>query len=1187
MPLSHDPLPRQLGNPRFRAVGSLLLAVGCVLFAMSSRPFAQAPVDWKPVKVPEVWKNPPAGEENLSWYRGFVQAPADWKGNDLELFVEPVDAAHEVYFNGKKVGNAGEFPPFFRSGLAGTDRFFISADTVRYDAPNVVALRVYNQEGRTGFNAAPPVLFGGKQAIRMAGDWQFRPGDNAAFANFDGTKVPAGYPLFSKLEDAAEVAKTLKRIDDAGPQSPAEALKLFTVPSDLEIELAVGEPDISQPLSIKWDTRGRLWVNEFIQYPDPAGLKMVARDKFLRSVYDKVPAAPPNHFKGLDRISFHEDVDGDGKFDKHGVFVEGLSLTSSFAFDKDGLWVLQPPYLLFYPDKNHDDIPDGDPVVHLEGFGMEDSHSIANSLRWGPDGWLYGAQGSTVTGVIRAPGVDPAKAVRSLGQCIWRYHPISKQYEIFGEGGGNAFGLEIDAHGRIYSGHNGGNTRGFHYVQGGYYRKGFEKHGSLSNPYAFGFFENMTHDNVPRFTHQFIIYEGARSNSGASSLPVQYHGQLFGVGPLQGHVVRSDVFPDRSSLKTKDVDHPVVTKDTWFRPVDIQVGPDGAIYVADLYEQRIDHSSHYQGRIDREHGRVWRLKRKGGTAIPPFDLGKSSTDELIDRLTDANRWFRETALLMLAWKQPGDGAAKLLAKLEASTDDTAVAYLWGLYRLGGLTEPVSLRLLKHGNPYVRLWTIRLSGDTKNVSPEFAAAMKTLAYHEQHAEVRSQLACSIRRLPGGVALPIVSAMLRRDDDAGDIHIPLLLWWAIEAHAETDREAVLALFADPAVWGQKLVREQILERTMRRYALAGTRKDLLACATLLSLAPDADRAKLLLAGFEKAYEGRSLAGLPDELIAAIAKAGGGSLALRLRQGDSAALEESLNAVASEQAPKGDRLKFLQILAEIHPPSAVNVLQAVVKSTKDPDLQSAALGALQSYDDPKIGEQIVMLLPNLSEIARPTALNVLASRKSWARSLLNAVDAGQIAPRTVPVEIVQRILFQRDDQIAAIVEKHFGSVKGATTAEMLAQVDKFKETLSVGTGSPYNGRKLYLESCGKCHVLFEEGGRIGPELTGYKRDDLHTMLVNVVNPSAQIREGFEAYTVVTKDGRTLSGFIADQDARVVVLKFSDGQSRSLRRDEIDEMAASPQSMMPEGLLKNYTDQQVRDLFAYLRATQPLATR
>src|SRR5262249_41658562 len=155
------------------------------------------------------------------------------------------------------------------------------------------------------------------------------------------------------------------------------------------------------------------------------------------------------------------------------------------------------------PDRNNDDVPDGDPVVHLEGFGLEDTHSVTNSLRWGPDGWLYATQGSTVTGHVRVQNAEcrmrnqeagvlsslfiphssfliphSAEAVHSLGQLVWRYHPETHRYEIFAEGGGNAFGLEIDAKGRIYSGYNGGDTRGFHYLQGGYYQKGFSKHGS-------------------------------------------------------------------------------------------------------------------------------------------------------------------------------------------------------------------------------------------------------------------------------------------------------------------------------------------------------------------------------------------------------------------------------------------------------------------------------------------------------------------------------------------------------------------------------------------------------------------------------------------------------------------------------------------------------------------------------------
>src|SRR5262249_26105571 len=162
-----------------------------------------------------------------------------------------------------------------------------------------------------------------------------------------------------------------------------------------------------------------------------------------------------------------------------------------------------------------------------------------NSLQLGPDGWLYAAQGSTVTGRVKRYGTKEAP-VHSMGQLIWRYHPETRRYEIFAEGGGNAFGVEIDAKGRVFSGHNGGGPRGCHYVQGGYYQKGFGKHGPLSNPYAFGYFQAMKPPSVPRFTHNFVKYEGA-------VLPERYRGKLIAVHPLGRHVVASELLPDRSS----------------------------------------------------------------------------------------------------------------------------------------------------------------------------------------------------------------------------------------------------------------------------------------------------------------------------------------------------------------------------------------------------------------------------------------------------------------------------------------------------------------------------------------------------------------------------------------------------------------------------------------------------------------
>src|SRR4029079_12470738 len=150
------------------------------------------------------------------------------------------------------------------------------------------------------------------------------------------------------------------------------------------------EPAVEQPLFMTFDRRGRLWVVQYRQYPFPAGLKVVEYDQYLRARLDKVPAPPPLGDKGADKITVFEDTDGDGKYDKHKDVITGLNICSSLAVGHGGIWVLNPPYLLFYPDADGDDVPDSDPEVRLSGFGLEDTHSVANSLRFGPDGWLYG-----------------------------------------------------------------------------------------------------------------------------------------------------------------------------------------------------------------------------------------------------------------------------------------------------------------------------------------------------------------------------------------------------------------------------------------------------------------------------------------------------------------------------------------------------------------------------------------------------------------------------------------------------------------------------------------------------------------------------------------------------------------------------------------------------------------------------
>lgn len=1157
---------------------------------------------WASLAIPDAWRKVPSGDlapiDGYSWYRAQVKPPAAWQNAKLTLVVEALDDARATYINGINIGATGTFPPQFRSGLGEKGHYKIPVDLLKAGEFNSIAIRVYQNDPRPNFSVAAPVLLNesAMQAIRLNGQWHYHPGDNLTWANASaidhGIDTDGDIPEaelrklggYSKVDSVDDVQKYVsKRKGDNDPLTPQEAAANFEVPDDLEIKLVLSEPDIAQPLFMTWDVRGRMWVMEYRQYPEVAGVKMVSRDVYLRSVYDKVPEPPPHGAKGRDRISIHEDIDGDGVYESHKTFVDGLNIATSVAIGNDGVYVTNPPYLLFYPDRNHDDIPDGDPEVLLEGFGLEDSHSVINSLRFGPDGWLYCAQGSTVSANVKRPG-SSEKPIRTMGQQIWRYHPKQKRFEVFAEGGGNTFGVEIDARGNVYSGHNGGDTRGFHYVQGGYYRKGFTKHGPLSNPYAFGFFANMKHPKVARFTHNFIIYEDG-------DLPEEYNGRLFGIEPLQGQVVMSDFRRYQSSFETEDISRVVKTADQWFRPVDIKAGPDGGIYIADMYEQRIDHSSHYAGRIDRSSGRIYRLHRKTkprsiASEHHRLDLSSLPTDQLIPMLGNSSRSTRQTLQAIFRDRNDATARPKLLKQVQENTDQIALESLWALNSSGHFSDDVAVKLLQHKDQFVRGWTVRLLCDSYRVSPKVSAALTNLAFDEPYIYVRKQLASSAKRLPTKDALPILRNLINYDEDADDIHQPLLIWWALESKANGDgRNAILkTILAEDTSWTKRLVQEHLLARLIKRYALSASREELLAAAHLFEASPDGASNRILLQGFEDAYKGRSLAEIPEQLVKAIGATGEGSLALRLRQGTKPAVDEAIAAVKNTKLSPQNRRQYVQIFGELRRPEFIPVLLDVATNESHATVVSAALTSLQSFDDLRIGQVIVEHFQGLPEESRPVAETLLASRSAWAIILLRAVESKDLQPEDISETGLRKILLHDNTRIKSLIAKHWGKVAGASTQQMKSEVDRVATLLVAGSGNPKKGKPLFMKNCGKCHILFEEGGQIGPDLTTFKRDDLSRILTNVINPSLEIREGFENHVVVTTDGRVVTGFLADKDSQVVLLRGTDGQNIILRHETIDEMIKSKVSIMPEGTLKDLSDQQIRDLFAYLRSSQPV---
>ena len=651
--------------------------------------------------------------------------------------------------------------------------------------------------------------------------------------------------------------------------------------------------------------------------------------------------------------------------------------------------------------------------------------------------------------------------------------------------------------------------------------------------------------------------------------------------------------------------------------MDIKAGPDGCIYVADMYEQRIDHSSHYAGRIDRTNGRIYKLTTDAVPAPESFDYGDHTTmgiEELSRLLEHKSKWHRQTAQRVMSDRYVGFRRPKVDSDASTQTvpsefedwlpnaiRDTLVdevmkadgqkslELLWRLNSFGMLRndhdDDSSRKLLAHPDQYVRAWTVRLLCDHHEVPPAVAGALADLAANEPYIFVRKQLASSARRLPAKDALPIIRNLLNYDEDASDIHQPLMLWWALESRAGSDSRQILdVIFNDAEVWQRPLVRQHLAERLMKRYALAGSREELLAASQLLSASPDADNTELLLRGFEEAYKGRSLATIPQQLVDAIANSGGGSTALKLRQGNPEAVASAVAAVQDSSANSADRLQFIEIFGEVRRPEFLPVLLNVVQNESSSELVSAALTAMQAFDDLRVGQTVANRFLQIPAESRLVAETLLASRSVWAEELLTAVDAGKIPTEEISDAGLRKILLHQSSTIADLIAKHWGRIEGATTEQMQADIRRLTNIINSGSGNPKKGKPLYMNNCGKCHILFEEGGRVGPDLTSFKRDNLERILTNIVNPSLEIREGFENFIVVTTDGRVVNGFLADKDSQVVVLRGVDGQNLIFRHEEIEEMQATPRSVMPEGTLKQLTDQQIRDLFAYLRATQPV---
>jgi putative membrane-bound dehydrogenase-like protein len=1095
----------------------------------------------------------------------------------------------------------------------------------------VTGKRHYAHQGRDPGGLQDPVLYWFRNTLDAGGHVEFVPhfihrgagvGVELKIADLDGDGRPdlvssskKGLAVHLQKDPAALSATALERwkAPEGRPQegygsalSPQEALARMEAPEGFSVDLVAAEPDVAQPIAMTFDARGRLWVVEGHTYP--------VRDE-------------GNYHEGKDRILIFEDADGDGSFETRKVFAENINLASGIAVGFGGVYVGAAPYLLFYPDKDQNDLPDGEPEILLDGWGWQDTHETLNAFTWGPDGWLYGCHGVFTHSKVGKPGT-PDELRQPINAGVWRFHPVTREFEVYAHGTSNPWGLDFDARGDFFVSacvipHF------YHLSQGGRYQRQAGQH---FNPHTFDdiktiadhahytgelrdhAFWGANKDNRPPSPADTSALGGGHAHCGlvlyqADAFPPQYRGDAF-FHNLHGHrIVRETIERDGSGHVVRHRPDFVLSNHHDHIGVGILLGPDGAIYFSDWTDPQTCH--HRDVEIwDRSNGRLFRV-RYGDVVSTVTDLPDRSDTELVAMLGHANAFHSRQAQRLLQERAAAgtldrDAVESGLAELEvpnisisprrvtdyhiASFDLYEGEYLdsplrlralWTRHVCGLLDEAGLLAVLDDPEESLRAWAVTLLGEKKTaLSSPVLARLETMANEDYSLFVRRHLASLLQRLPLEQRWTIAEGLIGHARSTNDRNIPLLCWYGIEPLFEADPMHTLGL-VNRTPW------PNLKDFLTRRAALSPEGRDVILTFLAEAKNPDefAQRAGQLLA---------SLASLPPVERPAgwdAAKAHGKTLA------------ESNPAVAEALARLGARFADPEFfphwrdLARDGKQGAAKRIEAIELLTagRDPELgalareligaaplRAASLAALRLDPGAETAKALVARLADFPLELRNEAINLIATRPDSALVLLRAVDARQLSSSLVSPVLLDQFARFGNTEIDALIERNW--IRGGAEvdlAQLAAAIEAWKKKLGpavLAKADASRGRQTYATTCGTCHTLFGQGVALGPDLTGSNRGDLAYVLENVLAPNAVVGKDYLLHVFSMKDGSTLSGMVRGETADYVQLALPGGAALDVKLSEVAKREELPQSLMPAGLFEALPLEQVADLVKYL---------
>ena len=978
------------------------------------------------------------------------------------------------------------------------------------------------------------------------------------------------------------------------PQTPPqEALKRLSLPSGFQATLFAAEPDVNQPIAMTTDARGRLWVAECNTYSD-------RKENFNTELND--------------RILILEDTDADGTFDKKTVFWEQAKKLTSIEVGFGGVWLTAAPNLMFIPDANQDDVPDGEPIILLDGFeGDVIRHNIVNGLRWGPDGWLYGRHGIQATSFVGPPGATESQRT-PMNCAIWRFHPTDRTFEIVAQGGTNPWGFDFDEHGEMFMintviGHL------FHVVPNARYQR---MYGAHFNPHLYQLIDqtadhfhwdvNEEHWAVGRnqkmsdgtdqagggHAHTgLMIYQG-------NQWPKQFHNRLF-TANFHGRRINSEsIHRDGNSYVAHHGKDYFKSADPWFRGVELIYGRHGEVYLADWSDIG---ECHENDGIHRTSGRIFKISYGDSTPAVPENIAASSVDQLIQNLSHPNEWVvrksrrRLQELIAAEITQSSlpqftpELAAPLLEnhrwipKFQTAFDlagdtKTKLRIMWAYYSCFPNQEPWLLERLSESDEHLRAWSARLLTDGRiTISDSGLERILQTAAQDTSGLVRLYLASSIPRFTPDFGHRLTAELAKKSQDAQDRVQPKLIWFGYEpiANRFPDRAIDLAFNSNIPLLTQNIARRLTFN--------IPSQPQIVDKLTVQLKSEKLAKIKPVLLGMTQALKGWNRAPTPKDWNAtksALAAHNDPNINRMLEEldvvfGTGRTIEE-LKSIAND-GNYDIPARRQAILTLASSPKVTDLFKFLRPHLNNKALTTAVIKAMVKCDTPSAAKVILNRYPHMDPEGKSTAINALVTREAWAENLLQAVGTNRVSKSAISASHARQISNFDNPTLLALLESNWGSIR-STSAENEKKMTQLKAKLTsarLKNGNRERGMKIFEEHCAACHIMFGRGGKLGPDLTGSDRKNINYLLENILAPSASVAQNYQVSVIVLEDGRFLSGVIVNENQRTLSLQTKDALM-TIDLTTIDERRETKDSLMPNGILNPMTDEQVTDLFSFL---------